>query len=91
VYEVEDLAAGFVRFANGATLQIETSWASHTRPNRDEYFTTLYGSEGGCELDVNNYTDRDTVSFSPKRPGGRCWSSPISSRAAGTSRPWPIL
>ena len=68
-FEVEDLAAGFVRFANGATLQIETSWASHTRPNRDEYFTTLYGTEGGCELDVNNYTDRDTVSFFTEEAG----------------------
>jgi len=68
-YEVEDLAAGFVRFANGAALQIETSWASHTRPNRDEYFVNLYGSEGGCELDVNNYTDRDTVSFFTEEAG----------------------
>lgn len=62
-FDVEDLAAGFVRFDNGAALQIETSWASHTKPGRDEYFLTLYGTEGGCELDVPNYTDRDTVSF----------------------------
>jgi len=62
-YDVEDLAAGFVRFENGATLQIETSWASHTKPGRDEYFLTLYGTEGGCELDVPNYTDHDTVSY----------------------------
>lgn len=62
-FDVEDLAAGFVRFENGAALQIEASWASHTRPNRDEYFINLFGTEGGCELDVNNYTDRDTVSF----------------------------
>lgn len=68
-FEVEDLAAGFVRFANGASLQIETSWASHTRPNRDEYFLTLYGDQGGCELDVNNYTDRDTVSYFTEEAG----------------------
>jgi predicted dehydrogenase len=63
VFDVEDLAAGFVRFENGATLQIETSWGSHTKPNRDDYFVTLYGSEGGSEMYVANYTDRDTLSF----------------------------
>ena len=68
-FEVEDLAAGFVRFANGAALQIETSWASHTRPNRDEYFLSLFGSEGGCELDVNNYTDSETVSYFTEEAG----------------------
>ncbi len=62
-FSVEDLAAGFVRFANGAALQIETSWASHTKPGRDDYFITLYGSEGGADLYVANYTDRDTLTF----------------------------
>lgn len=62
-YDVEDLAAGFVRFDNGAALQIEASWASHTKPGRDQYFSTIYGTEGGCELDVPNYTDRDTVTY----------------------------
>jgi predicted dehydrogenase len=62
-YDVEDLAAGFVRFENGASLQLEASWASHTKPNRDQFFVNIYGTEGGCELDVANYTDRNTVSF----------------------------
>jgi predicted dehydrogenase len=62
-FDVEDLAAGFVRFENGSTLQIETSWGSHTRPGRDDYFVTLYGSQGGSEMYVANYTDRDTLSF----------------------------
>jgi predicted dehydrogenase len=62
-FDVEDLAAGFVRFANGTALLLETSWASHTKQNRDDYFVTLYGSEGGSELYVPNYSDHDTVSF----------------------------
>ena len=68
-YDVEDLAAGFVRFENGAAMQIEASWAAHTTPNRDEYFVNLYGTEGGCELDVPNYTDRDTVRYFTEQGG----------------------
>jgi predicted dehydrogenase len=62
-YSVEDLAAGFIRFADGSALSLETSWATHTKPGRDDYFVTLYGSEGGSELYVANYTDRDTISY----------------------------
>lgn len=62
-FDVEDLAAGFVRFENGAAMQIETSWAAHTKPGRDDYFVNLYGREGGAELYVANYTDRDTLNF----------------------------
>ena len=62
-YEVEDLAAGFVRFENGSALTIETSWASQTKAGRDDYFVTLYGTEGGTELYVPNYSDHDTVKF----------------------------
>ena len=29
VFDVEDLAMGFIRFDNGACLQIEFSWASN--------------------------------------------------------------
>jgi predicted dehydrogenase len=68
-FSVEDLAAGFVRFDNGAALTVETSWGSHTRPGRDEYFVTLYGSEAGAELDVNNYGEHDTVRLFTDRAG----------------------
>jgi predicted dehydrogenase len=61
--DVEDLAAGFVRFANGAALLIETSWAAHIKPGLDDYFVTLYGSEGGSELYVHNYGTTDTTNF----------------------------
>lgn len=68
-FDVEDLTAGFVRFENGAALQIETSWAMHTKPGRDDYFVTLYGTEGGSEMYVANYTDRDTLSFFTEESG----------------------
>jgi predicted dehydrogenase len=83
-FDVEDLAAGFVRFENGAALQIETSWASHTKPGRDDYFVNLYGTEGGAELYVANYTDRDTLSFFSEECGQPVMMKPaIVNRAAG--------
>lgn len=44
--DVEDFAAGFVRFANGATLTIEVSWLLHHSPNPDKRIW-LYGTDGG--------------------------------------------
>lgn len=47
--DVEDLAAGMVKFDNGATLMIEASWASHVK--RERIYSTLLGSEGGADLE----------------------------------------
>ncbi len=63
VNDVEDLASGFVRFENGATLTLEVAWASHTASGRDDYFVTLFGTDGGAELYVANYADMDTVRY----------------------------
>jgi predicted dehydrogenase len=60
-FDVEDLAAALVRFEDGRALQLEVSWASHTKAGRDDYFVTLYGSEAGSDLYVANYTNKDTV------------------------------
>jgi len=47
-YTVEDLAAGFVRFDNGATMAVEASFAAHIE---DEIFTTtLMGTQGGARV-----------------------------------------
>lgn len=62
-FDVEDLAAALIRFEDGTALQLEVAWASHTKANRDDYFVTLYGSEGGSDLYVANYTNVDTVVF----------------------------
>ncbi len=45
-FDVEDLAMGFIRFDNGACLQIEFSWASNVE--RDNKFFELRGTRAGA-------------------------------------------
>ncbi|MHC4253317.1 MAG: Gfo/Idh/MocA family protein, partial [Planctomycetota bacterium] len=45
-FDVEDLAAGFVKFENGASLVIEASWAAHVA-ERELMETRLLGDRGG--------------------------------------------
>lgn len=59
-YEVEDLATGFIRLEGGATLLLEASWATHSGVS-DDFGVTLYGTEGGVEFLVRNYTYENTV------------------------------
>lgn len=47
-YTVEDFATALVRFENGASLTIESSFAANIE--KDVFNTTLLGTEGGCEL-----------------------------------------
>jgi len=61
-YEVEDLATAFVRFADGATLALEASWAVYGSAG-DDFGVTLFGTEGGAELKVVNYGWEDTLRF----------------------------
>jgi predicted dehydrogenase len=59
-FDVEDLATGFVKFANGASLQIEFSWASNI--GEEQRFVELRGSKAGCQLrneEVEVYTEMD--------------------------------
>ena len=46
-FDVDDLAAAFIRFENGAALTLETSWASNTEKREDQW-TQLFGVEGGA-------------------------------------------
>ena len=59
-YEVEDLATAFIRLEGGATLLLEASWATHSAVG-DDFGVTLYGTEGGVEIMVRNYTHENTV------------------------------
>jgi predicted dehydrogenase len=45
-YSVEDLACGLIKFANGATLILEASWALNIDEN-EQMITALYGTKGG--------------------------------------------
>ena len=51
VFDVEDLAMGFIRFDNGASLQIEFSWASNVE--EEDVFCELRGSRSGVHLSQN--------------------------------------
>jgi predicted dehydrogenase len=46
-YDVEDLCAGFVRFDNGATLFLETSWLIN-QPEDEVRRTEVYGTAGSA-------------------------------------------
>jgi predicted dehydrogenase len=53
-FDVEDLASVFMRLGDGGTLLVEASWAAHRRDG-DEFGITLYGTDGGAELIVDDY------------------------------------
>jgi predicted dehydrogenase len=59
-YEVEDLATAFLRLADGATVLLEASWATHSGAG-DDFGITLYGSTGGAEIAVRNYNWDNTL------------------------------
>jgi predicted dehydrogenase len=60
-FDVEDFAAAFVRFENGATLVLEVSWLlHHDNPNGEDMQMWLYGTRAGshwpkCEFYETNY------------------------------------
>jgi len=47
-YTVEDFATGFVRFENGSTLMLESSFAANLE--KDLFTTQVFGTEGGASL-----------------------------------------
>ncbi len=49
-FDVEDLGVGLVKFKNGATLLLETSWALNMQGDSESYIK-LYGTDGGAILD----------------------------------------
>jgi predicted dehydrogenase len=68
LYEVEDLASAFMRLSNGATLLLEASWATHSSA-QDDYGIILYGTRGGAEIRVRNYTTENTLTIYTERAG----------------------
>jgi predicted dehydrogenase len=49
IFDVDDLAAGFIRFDNGASLIIEASWASNSE-KREDQSTQLFGLNAGAVI-----------------------------------------
>lgn len=74
-FDVEDLASGYIRFDNGASLQIEVSWASNVE--REGNFVELRGTKAGFSLfgdDLKVFTEIDgtlcnVIPQLPKDPG----------------------
>ncbi len=54
IFDVEDLAMGFIKFDNGACLQIEFSWASNIKEEKS--FVELRGTKGGVSWQPYAYT-----------------------------------
>ncbi len=76
-FDVEDMAVGLVKFANGATLEIEASWAANIR-ERELMQTRLLGTEGGLlqynigegyQFEAEIYTERDGAQYDMKLHG----------------------
>lgn len=62
-FDVEDFAAAFVRFENGATLILEVSWLLHHDTLGEDMQMWLYGTKGGshwpkCEIMETNYSTK---------------------------------
>lgn len=53
-FDVEDLAIGFIKFANGASLQIEFSWASNIE--KEINFVELRGTKLGVKWENGIYS-----------------------------------
>ncbi len=64
-FDVEDFAAAFVRFDNGATLMIEVSWFMHHDNLGEDMQIWLYGTEAGAHWPKAEFlgTDYGTRQF----------------------------
>ncbi|SVC21113.1 uncharacterized protein METZ01_LOCUS273967 [marine metagenome] len=61
--DVEEMAVGFIRFENGATLILEVSWLLHHDTQGEDMQMWLYGTDGGshwpsCEILKTNYESK---------------------------------
>ncbi len=73
-YDVEDFASGYIRFANGAALEIEASWAANIS-ERELMETRLLGNKGGLvqrntdggyAFEAQIYQEREGAQFDMK-------------------------
>jgi predicted dehydrogenase len=59
-FDVDDLAVGMIKFANGATLLIEASWAGYQELG-DDIYVHLFGRDGGARILAPDYHKADSV------------------------------
>jgi predicted dehydrogenase len=60
-FDVEDFAAAFVRFDNGATLILEVSWLLHHKTTGEDMQMWLYGTKGGSHWPSNEILTSNLV------------------------------
>jgi predicted dehydrogenase len=70
-YDVEDLAVGLIKFDNGATLEVEASWAANIK-EKELMETRLFGTKGGLvqrnlnetyEFEAELYVERNGAHY----------------------------
>lgn len=61
-FDVEDFATALIRFEDGATLSLDTTWAGYTR-HSDDFGALFMGDSGGAEIDVHDYAETGTLRF----------------------------
>jgi predicted dehydrogenase len=73
-FDVEDLAVGLIKFANGATLAVEASWAANIKES-ELMETRLYGTQAGLvqrnleetyKFEAELYLEKDGAHFDMK-------------------------
>lgn len=64
---VEDLAAGFVRFTNGTSLFVEASWASHV--GREGGYCQILGTKAGIDVDLFPVDDGKVLKMHTEKEG----------------------
>lgn len=67
-YEVEDSAMGFIKMKNGATIQLEASWALNILESR-EASTTLCGTLAGAEIHSGMSHSKNELIYNRGRNG----------------------
>lgn len=70
-FDVEDLAVGLVKFDNGATLEVEASWAANIK-EKEHQQTRLLGDRGGLlQYNINEGYEYEAELF-VEREGCQC-------------------
>lgn len=62
LFSVEDFAAGFVKFRNGSTMSIETSWLGH-HLEEENFSCELLGMKGGVRWPTGDFCSTSNGSF----------------------------
>ncbi len=72
INEVEDMANGLIKFENGSSIYLETSWTSHIK--KDTTYLEVFGSKGGAvlepELEIYTVKNQHLTDFKPILKGG---------------------